>query len=65
MVLEFGMIATLNNDGRFHIRKWRSVWRLDAGDGLDARGEWMRAGEDQRRGMDADRGGAEIFKQIQ
>ena len=58
MALELGMIATLNNDGRFHIRKWRSVWRLDAGGG------WMGAGEDQRRGMDADRGGAEIFKQI-
>ena len=58
MALEFGMIATLNNDGRFHIRKWRSVWRLDAGGG------WMRAGEDQRRGMDEDRGGAEILKQI-
>jgi len=52
------MIATLNNDGRFHIRKWRGVWRLDVGGG------WMGAGEDQRRGMDADRGGAEIFKQI-
>lgn len=52
------MIATLNNDGRFHIRKWRSVWRLNV------RGEWMCAGEDQRRGMDADRGGANNFKQI-
>jgi hypothetical protein len=58
VALKFGMIAKLNNDGRFHIRKWRSVWRLDA------EGEWMRAGEDQRRGMDADRGGAEIFKRI-
>jgi hypothetical protein len=52
------MIATLNNDGRFRIRKWCCGWRLNAG------GEWMRAGEDQRRGMDADRGGAEILKQI-
>ena len=64
MALKFGMIAKLNNDGGFHIRKWRSVCRLDAGGDLDARGEWMRAGEDQRRGMDADRGGAEILKRI-
>jgi hypothetical protein len=39
-----GMIAKLNNDGAFHRWRWSCVWRPGVGGGLDARGDWVRAG---------------------